>query len=425
LSRASTLPVGRGILFVALAATAWGTGGAAAAVLYGAGLGPVAVSWWRFVTGALLLAGARRFAGPPTRPDRRSWPIVLVTGMGLAVYQTAFYVALDRTGLAVATVVTLGAGPVLIALGGHFTGLERLTRGAGGAIAVALAGLLLLVGTSGGGHTSIAGIGFALLSAAGYAAVTLLARRGGGSVERYDAALGGFVVGAVLLTPLAAATTPTHARLDGTDVLLLGYLAIVPTALAYALFFAGLAAVRATTASVVALLEPVTATLVAVALLDERVTPTTAAGAVLLLAAVALLARAERRPTGTPARAAHTRAEHRRRGRRRGAPVSRPCSPGGFRWRRGGWPRTGGSATARLLGEALRAQRVDAAPGVRPHVDEPDVAQHAQMARDRWLRQRRERGEEVAGRQSAAGEQVKDGPAGGLGDGGEDVHADT
>jgi DME family drug/metabolite transporter len=287
--------VGRGILFIALAATAWGTGGAAAAVLYDAGLGPVGVSWWRFVTGALLLAAARRWAGPGTRPDPRSWPTVLVTGVGLAVYQTAFYVALDRCGLAVATVVTLGAGPVLIALGGHLTGLERLTRGATAAITAALAGLLLLVGTGRTGDASLAGIGFALLSAAGYAAVTLVTRRGGANVDRYDTALGGFAVGAVLLTPLAAATTTLPTYLDGSDALLLAYLAVVPTALAYALFFAGLAVVRATTASVVALVEPVTATLVAVTLLDDRLTATTAAGATLLLAAVALLAYAERR----------------------------------------------------------------------------------------------------------------------------------
>jgi drug/metabolite transporter, DME family len=303
----STLPVGRGIWYVGIAATAWGTGGAAAAVLYTlTGLGPVAVSWWRFLSGFLLLAAARRWAGPrragprEARLTARSWRTILVTGIGLAVYQTAYYVAIDLAGLAVATVVTLGAGPVLIAVGGHLTGIERLTRGAVTAVAAALAGLVLLTGTgpadtpTAGAHR-IAGIGFALLSAAGYAVVTLLTRRGGTTLHRYDAALGGFAVGAVLLAPLAVTQDLTIPTGTGEIALLL-YLALVPTALAYALFFAGLAVVKATTASVVALVEPVTATLVAVALLDEVLKPTTTAGSALLLSAVVALVVAERKP---------------------------------------------------------------------------------------------------------------------------------
>src|SRR3712207_7061447 len=50
----------------------------------------------------------------------------------------------------------------------------------------------------------------------------------------------------------------------------LAYLGVVPTALAYGLFFAGLARIRATTASVVALVEPVTAALIGVLVLGER-----------------------------------------------------------------------------------------------------------------------------------------------------------
>jgi DME family drug/metabolite transporter len=137
-------------------------------------------------------------------------------------------------------------------------------------------------------------VGFALLSAAGYAAVTLLTRRGT-SLDRYDTAVGGFGVGAVLMAPLALAAGPLPAG-DGVPLALglLLYLMVVPTALAYALFFAGLAVVRATTASVVALVDPVTAAVVAVTLLGERLTPLAATGGALLLGAVLLLVHSER-----------------------------------------------------------------------------------------------------------------------------------
>ena len=71
----SALPVGRGLWFVCMAATAWGTGGAVAAILYDtSGLGPVAVSWWRFAGGFVLLAAGRRWFGPrlPLRFPRGS-----------------------------------------------------------------------------------------------------------------------------------------------------------------------------------------------------------------------------------------------------------------------------------------------------------------------------------------------------------------
>jgi DME family drug/metabolite transporter len=303
----STLPVGRGLWFVCIAATAWGTGGAVAAVLYDtSGLGPVAVSWWRFVGGALLLAAVRR----PSAPfPWHGWRSMVVTGCGLALYQTAYYVSIQYTGLAVATVVTLGAGPVLIAVGARVAGIESLDGAGVAACGGALLGLVLLVGGSSGGvggpsgglsgRDMTIGVAFALLSAAGYAAVTLLTRRGNG-IDRYDTALGGFAVGAVVLTPLALVDGPLPAG-SGVAVTaaLLVYLMVVPTALAYALFFAGLAVVRATTASVVALVEPLTAAAVAVTLLGERVTPVAALGGAILLGTVFLLMRSERR--GAPA----------------------------------------------------------------------------------------------------------------------------
>ena len=297
MTQGSTLPVGRGLWFVCMAATAWGTGGAVAAVLYGtSGLGPVAVTWWRFAGGVVLLAVARRWLGPrgALRFPGGAWRGVAVTGAGLAVSQTAYFVAVDLTGLAVATVVTIGAGPVLVAVGARFARIERLDGGRLAAALIAVVGLVLLVGT-GSGPVSVAGAGFALLSAAAYAAVTLRTRHGG-PLPRYDAALGAFGAGAIMLAPLAWAAGPVPAGGDlPATIGLLLYLVVVPTALAYALFFAGLAVVRATTASVVALVEPVTAAALGVWLFGERLTGPALLGATMLMATVLLLVHIERR----------------------------------------------------------------------------------------------------------------------------------
>jgi drug/metabolite transporter, DME family len=301
----SALPVGRGLWFVCMAATAWGTGGAVAAILYDtSGLGPVAVSWWRFAGGFVLLAAGRRWFGPrlPLRFPRGSWRPVALTGCGLALSQTAYFAAVDMAGLALATIVTIGAGPVLVAVGARFARIEKLDAGRLAAVLVALLGLVLLVGAPAADGSPAAGgrpvgIGVALLSAAAYAAVTLLSRRGTG-LPRYDTALGGFGIGAVVFAPLAwtAGVVPTLSGGGLPETLgLLLYLVVVPTALAYALFFAGLAVVRATTASVVALVEPVTAAGLGVGLFGERLTVPALLGGTLLMGTVLLLVRAERR----------------------------------------------------------------------------------------------------------------------------------
>ncbi|GAA4466874.1 DMT family transporter [Phytohabitans houttuyneae] len=282
-------------LFIAVAAAAWGSGGAAAAILYrDSGLGPIAVSWWRMVIGVAILGAVlafrrRRAAPAPRRARRRD---LVAIGLGLAVYQTAFYGAVAYVGLAVATVVTLGAGPVLIAFGARVTMGERLGRAGAVSVVLALAGLALLTSGSGGTGTRPAlGLALSLLSACGYAGVTLLTRARGTSGQAYDTAFAGFVVGGVCLLPFALVEglLPATVTYSAGTLAWLLYLGAVPSALAYGLFFAGLAHVRAATASVVALLEPVVAAGIAVALLGERLSTAAMAGTVVLLGAVAAL----------------------------------------------------------------------------------------------------------------------------------------
>ncbi|MEW1660527.1 EamA family transporter [Streptomyces sp. NPDC093707] len=310
----SALPVGRGLAYVSLAATAWGTAGAAAALLYqGSGLGPLALTFWRTFGGLLILlavravrahrtgAAADATAPLPAEPLRRRAARIAVTGIALAVFQAAYFASVEATGLAVGTVITMGAGPVLIAIGARLTMGERLGIGGILAVAGALTGLLVLVLGGDGTATAAvrpAGVGYALLSAAGCAVMTLTTRRlgRGGSSDPYASTVSAFAVGALCLLPLAAAEGLwPHAHDLGRSLVLLGYIAAIPTALAYGLYFAGLAAVRAATASVISLIEPVSAAAIAVLFLGERLTAATAAGTTVLLTAVAALAVTEAR----------------------------------------------------------------------------------------------------------------------------------
>ncbi|MFI0943090.1 DMT family transporter [Streptomyces sp. NPDC021020] len=296
--RHASAPATRGLIYVVVAATGWGTAGAVAAALYGrSGLGPLALTFWRAAGGFVLLLGVRLVR----RPARGGTAVgrVLATGVGLTVFQAGYFCAVQSTGLAVATVVTLGSGPVLIALAARPALGERLGRGGALAVAGALGGLAVLVLGGGGASVRPAGVALAVLSAAGYAAITVLTRwwgRRGEAGDPFDTSMWAFGLCAVLMLPAAWAEGPLpHAAHLGRTLLLLGYLASVPTALAYGLYFAGAAVLRAATVSVIALIEPLSATVLAVTLFGERLTGTTVLGGLCLLGAVAALAGDEAR----------------------------------------------------------------------------------------------------------------------------------
>jgi drug/metabolite transporter, DME family len=348
----SGLPFGRGLLYLAVAGAAWGTAGAAADLIYqSSDAGPITVSFWRNLTGLVLLlavqlirsrGGGSRRGGPRSGPTRHRGRLsrrdLLVrgqTGLGLAVFQTAYFGAVQSTGLAVGTVVTLGTGPLLIAVGARLVLRERLPRGGVAAMAAALGGLVVLVLGHPGGAVRPLGIALALLSAAGYAQSALTARWAGRPEPAGRAELAGrpepagraelagaagadegagrgrargpaadpvvvttwaFGLGAVLLLPFALATgILPHTAHPAQALAVLGYLAAVPTALAYPLYFAGAAAVRAATASVIMLIEPVSAAALGVAMFGEPLTAATLGGGVLLLSAGTALALADLR----------------------------------------------------------------------------------------------------------------------------------
>ncbi|MFB8041717.1 DMT family transporter [Streptomyces hydrogenans] len=322
------LPVGRSLLYLVVAGVAWGTAGAAGSLVFrNSDMGPLALSFWRCAGGLLLLLAvpalrllrpgrarpASASSGAPAAAsvvESRRTRLIRIggTGLGLAVFQTAYFAAVESTGLAVGTVVTLGAGPVLIAVGARVTMGERLGLGGLAAVVGALAGLTVLVLGGGGAEVRLAGVGYAVLSAAGFAALTLLTRwlgrSGAGAAGSLASTAWTFGVSALVVLPLAA----VEGLLPHTEdvvrlLLLLLYVAAIPTALAYALYFAGAAVVRAATVSVIMLLEPVSAALLAVTLLDEELTATTVLGTVLLLAAVTGLALAEARTAAERRRA--------------------------------------------------------------------------------------------------------------------------
>lgn len=284
--------------YVCLAALLWGTGGLAGTLLgQVAALPPLAVATYRLGGGGLTLLAVLAVTGRLRWPSRAGVVRVLLVGGLVAAYQACYFASVALTSLAVATVVAIGAAPVLVLTVEAVLDRRRPGTASLVAIGLALLGLALLVGSPRGGSSATAtaaagslglGVLLALGAAAGFGALALLGRRPVAGLDGPTTIGLGFTAGGLLLAVVGALVGGLGFAPTLGSVGLLLYLGWVPTALAYGLFFVGLRGVSASSAAVVAVLEPLTATVLGVLVLGQRLGPGAVIGAGLLCVAAVL-----------------------------------------------------------------------------------------------------------------------------------------
>ncbi|RSD22857.1 DMT family transporter [Amycolatopsis eburnea] len=264
-----------------LAGVLWGTGGLAGSLLGElAGLHPLAVAAYRLLVGGGVATLFVLLKGGTVPRTAEAAKRVLVVGGLFALFQASYFAAVALSSVSIATMTTIGAAPVVVTLAG-----TRKPRGwTLVSVAGTLAGLVLLR-WSPDAVATLGGLGFALLAAAGFAALTLLTAKPVDGLEPLPTTAFGCLTGGLLLTPVASWTgmaLPLHA-----DVLLVAcYLGAVPTALAYAAYLRGLADAHPVLGALSAVLEPLTAAVLAAVLLGERLSGTAWCGAAVLVAAL-------------------------------------------------------------------------------------------------------------------------------------------
>jgi DME family drug/metabolite transporter len=292
----------RGLLFILGAALLWGTVGVTTRALYElSDTNALSIGFFRLAiaTPALLLAcwcalGRRAFRFAP-----RDLAIMICIGAAMAFYQVCYFAAIARVGVAVAVLITLCTAPVLIAILAAVFLRERLTLTTLLALICALAGTTMLVwvapSQAGLQSETLIGVLLALASALGYAIIALCSRALAGRYHPLQPITVGFAAGALLLLPFAL-WVGMVAVYSPLGWLLLLHMGLLPTALAYVLFLAGMRHTSATVASVVTLIEPLTSTGLAWLFFGERLGPLGLLGAALLLGAIGLLYRGAARP---------------------------------------------------------------------------------------------------------------------------------
>jgi DME family drug/metabolite transporter len=285
---------------VAMAAVLWGSSAAAVRVFTDeTGAAGVVVAFAEAVIAAplLLAAGATtRRAWPPLRAAA---PAALGTGVLVSGFLVSYFTAIGTVGVTIASVIAICTAPLFTTVLAGLLLRERPSRATAAALGAGIVGTALVLfsqgDAGGGGGDRLDGVLLSLVAGLCFGGENVLVRR---LVARIDPTqLAALTTCAMVLLLAAFALSQGGVlsdSIEGWPWLL--YLAAFPTALAPALHNAGLRRLAAIPTSIVGLLEPLTAAGLGLLVFEEVIGPWGAAGAALLVVALAVLYLTQRVP---------------------------------------------------------------------------------------------------------------------------------
>ena len=232
----------------------------------------------------LLAVGRRDLLRPPPRS-------VAFLGVLLAVHWGLYFAAIKETSVASAVLITYAA-PIFMALLAPALLREHVPAVSVVALAVSVGGILAisLAGGSGGEEVKPLGVVLAVFAAITYAFLIVLIKRWAADVHPMTLAVYQDAAAAVVLAP--APLFASFGAVTGTDVAYLLVMGAGLTGLTGVVYLGALRWVPATTAGILAYMEPVSAAVLAALILDESLTlPVVVGGAAIVAAGVAVALR--------------------------------------------------------------------------------------------------------------------------------------
>lgn len=278
----------KGYLLGAVAAATYGMNPLFALPLYGAGMNPDSVLFFRYLLALPVLAVMLRVRGRGFRLSRREALPLAGLGVLMSVSSLTLFQSYGYMDAGIASTL-LFVYPVMVAVIMAACG-ERLSRGTLGCLALALAGIALLYKGSGGATLSLAGTALALLSALTYAVYIVGVNR---PALKATATLK--VTFYVLLFGLSLfavrLSTGTELRLPGEWYLWgnLAALAVFPTTVSLLCTTGAIQRIGSTPTAILGALEPVTAIFFGMAVFGERLTLREWTGVAVIILAVTLV----------------------------------------------------------------------------------------------------------------------------------------
>ena len=291
-----------GYAMVWTAATLFAVNGTVSKILLEAGISSIRLSQARLTgafvgLGLVLVVASRR----SLRVGRDELPFLAAYGIaGLALTQLLYFLAIRRLPIGIAVLIQYLA-PLLVALWARYVTHEPVRRRVWAALALALAGLTLVVRIWDGVALNGWGVAAALAGAVAFAAYVLMAERGVRRRDPVSLSLFGFLFAALfwaLVQPwwsfpfeIVADDVSLGGNLAGHAFpvwLLMAWMIALGTIVPFLLVVGALRHVSATRVGIIAMLEPVAATVVAYAWLDESLAAAQLVGGAVVLSGILL-----------------------------------------------------------------------------------------------------------------------------------------
>jgi inner membrane transporter RhtA len=222
---------------------------------------PTTIVWLRLAASAVvMLAVARPVLRGRSRAD---WVVVLGFGLSLGVMNWAIYQSFQRIPIGLAVTIEF-VGPLTLAVVGSRRPRDLLW------VALAAAGVGLL-GLEPGDLTW-AGVGFALLAGAAWAAYILLSAQTGSRWPGLDGLAVASVVAMLLLTPLTLGSAG-EALVDPRILLIGALVGLLSSVIPYTCELVALRSLRPAVFGVLMSLEPAAAALAGLVVVGELLSP--------------------------------------------------------------------------------------------------------------------------------------------------------
>lgn len=228
-------------------------------------VGPLGAAALRLALAAVILAAVIR---PRVRGwDRRTWVGVGMLGLGLAGMNALIYLAIDSIPIGVAVTIEL-LGPLGVAVAG-----TRRWRDLAWVALAAIGVILLGVDLDGSGGLALAGVLAAAGAAVFWALYIVASARLGPRARGVDALAVAMIVAAAIIVPIGAA--PATQAVTAAPLLLLAFagIAIMTSAVPYALEFIALKTMPTRVFGVLSSLGPAVAALAGLLVLGQGLEP--------------------------------------------------------------------------------------------------------------------------------------------------------
>jgi drug/metabolite transporter (DMT)-like permease len=286
--RVERTPSLAGVVLCVASGVAFGLAAVFAKESYGAGLNVSTMLATRFAIAAALfwiIVAIRR----PQLPTKRVVGVCIGLGtVGYALQSGGYFAALQHMDASMVGLV-LYVYPALVLVLALSLRRERLDHRKLVALGLSLGGLVLLLRTGHAGAVTTLGLLLALSAAVIYAIYITVA-------STLPHGLDVYVMSAIVCTGAAAsigcfgaATGSLRGPHDASGWMWVALLALIPTAVAIACFFAGLRRVGASTAAILSCVEPVVTAASAVIVYGDRLTAGQIVGGCAVLGAVVVL----------------------------------------------------------------------------------------------------------------------------------------